>query len=366
MNLFLKWKARTGPVKEYPQAVAEWYLKTRQQQPNLNIYAIITQAIRVNKHTWSFTPEQAFRLSRHLRSIASSEPDPSDYHLLLRFCSELPYIEANIGREETPQDTRNLFHNVVLEGLNKGLGSFIYKAKSLYTTKSGEGLECHPASNKKKKQNLFSSVAKQDDGLGVKEEHATGFLHDNIQAEEILIARISNGDSEQIETTAEDLSEDESDLTEDLVGPLDGNSPLFPDLENIARYLDELYPPLNENEFSVRNLDLPKNHVLFIFCFNGIIRSQAVSFSEDTTKLGFHIADPQEIIDICLTEQANDKTYFHLCLSLLNDNYYCDDIRNRIEKGLAPAVFVIAKGNDRMVRMITLGRAQSSNTRISL
>jgi hypothetical protein len=343
MGFFTKLMAKKGGAKSYPKDAAEWYVTVREKQPTLNIYAIISQIIRRELTRWSFSPEQGQRLISRVRSIAQSAYNPSDYHVLLKFCAELPYIGGNTHREEMPQDLRKALYDAALEGLNEGLGPYLYTAKSLYTTGSSEGLEHHPVSGAR------SNIQSDDEsGQG-----------DDSESDGMLLEGLSDDNYELAETMLDGVPESNIELAreEKLV--------FASEFQKIARYMDRLYPPVKRGDMSIRCFELPERHVLFVLCFNGQIRSRAVSFSSNTIQLDFDLPDVQEAIDNCLSNRANEKTYFHLCLSLMNSPDFYSDIRRSIKKRLVPVFYVIAKDEDRTIRLTRVARFSAAESRDS-
>jgi len=340
MSFFTKWMTKRGGAKSYPKEAAEWYVTVREKQPTLNIYAIISQIIRRELVRWSFSPEQGQRLISRVRSIAHSAYNPSDYHVLLKFCSELPYIGGNTHREQMPQDLRKALYDAALEGLNEGLGPYLYTAKSLYTTRSSEGLDHHPVSGAR--SNIQSGdVSGQDDDSESGEIPVEGLSDDNYELAETMLDGVPESKTEHARESTDDAGE---------------KSVFSSEFRKIAGYMDRLYPPVKRGDTSIRCFELPERHVLFVLCFNGQIRSRAVSFSSNTIHLHFDLPDAQEAIDNCLSNHANEKTYFHLCLSLMNDADFYSDVKRSIKEELVPVFYVIANGEDRTIRLTRVAR----------
>jgi hypothetical protein len=349
MGFFTKWMTKRGGAKSYPKDAAEWYVTVREQQPTLNIYAIISQIIRRDLVRWSFSPEQGQRLISRVRSIAQSAYNPSDYHVLLKFCAELPYIEGNTHREKMPPDLRKVLYDAALEGLNEGLGSYLYTAKSLYTTRSSEGLEHHPVSGAR------SNIQSGDESEQGDDSESDGMLAEGVPDDNYELA----------ETMLDGVPESKTDPAREPADVAGGKSAFASEFRKIARYMDRLYPPVKRGDVSLRCFELPERHVLFVLCFNGQIRSRAVSFSSNTIHLHFDLPDVQETIDNCLSNRANEKTYFHLCLSLMNGPDYYADVRRSIKKGLVPVFYVIAKDEDRTIRLTRVARFSTAESRDS-
>jgi len=349
MGFFIKWMAKRRGAKAYSKDAAELYVTIREQQPTLNIYAIISQIIRRDLVRWSFSPEQGQRLISRVRSVAQSVYNPSDYHVLLKYCAELPYIGGNTNREKMPPDLRKALYDAALEGLNEGLGSYLYTAKSLYTTRSSEGLEHHPISGAR--SNIQSSdVYEHGDDAEADGMLAEGLPDDNYELAETMLDGVPENGIEPAREPADDARE---------------KSVFASEFRKIARYMDRLYPPVKRGDVSIRCFELPERHVLFVLCFNGQMQSRVVGFSSSTTHLHFDLPDAQEAIDNCLTNRANEKTYFHLCLSLMNDPDFYTDVRHSIKKGLVPVFYVIANDEDRTIRLTRVASFSTEGSRNS-
>jgi hypothetical protein len=347
MGFFIKWMAKRRGAKAYSKDAAELYVTIREQQPTLNIYAIISQIIRRDLVRWSFSPEQGQRLISRVRSVAQSAYNPSDYHVLLKYCAELPYIGGNTNREKMPLDLRKALYDAALEGLNEGLGSYLYTAKSLYTTRSSEGLEHHPVSGARSNIQSGDISGQGDDSV----------------SDEMLAEGAHNDNYELAETMLDGVPENKSEIARESADAAGEKSAFASEFRKIARYMDRLYPPVKRGDVSIRCFELPERHVLFVLCFNGQIRSRAVSFSSNTIHLHFDLPDAHEAIDNCLSNRANEQTYFHLCLSLMNDPDFYTDVRHSIKKAMVPVFYVIANSEDRTIRLIRVARALAAKSR---
>ena len=157
MNMFANWIAKKGVAKSYPKVVAECYVEARGKRPEMNIFDLLFDMIKRNQFGWSLSADKKLRSADLLKHIAYSEHNPSDYRVLLKYCTDLPYIINNRKREETPQRTRNAYFQASLEGLNEGLGSFLFAAKSLYTTTASDDLEQDPNASVEPHQSTSSS-----------------------------------------------------------------------------------------------------------------------------------------------------------------------------------------------------------------